>query len=80
MAIAPQILAEPAAPDPTVFNFWRSQAGIGSSRPLTHEMLREAFNACSKGHNKPDYIVTSRTVYQTYARELGLVYDVDLAA
>lgn len=78
--IAPSIVVEPLSPP----NFWRSQATLGASPPLTLEMLRDAFNLASKGSAAPpNTIVTTRAIYERYAslaRECGLVYDSDLAA
>ena len=79
--VAPQIPLPAPVAKASAHTWWRSQAALGSSPPLTLAMLQEAFEKCSRGGSaSPQYLVTSRQVAETYARMCGLVYDLEIAA
>ena len=45
-----------------------------SLRPLTYDMLRQAYEACAIGSRGPSLMV----MHSSIARKLGLVYDVEI--
>ncbi len=73
--VIPAPIAEALESGPSTW--WRSQA-IGHSEPLSLDVLRRAFEACSKGGAglHPHYWIVSASA----ARQYGLIYDVEIAA
>ena len=70
-AIAPTLSA-----DTPVQPFWNSRRSTDSGA-LTLQMIRDAYEKCSRGGNiGPEYMIVSSST----ARQLGLLYDVDLEA
>ena len=80
VAVAPSVLIEPLSPP----SFWRSQATLGASRPLTLKLLREVYAKCSIGYgSSPQFIIAGAATverYQSLARECGLIFDAEIAA
>ena len=78
-AVAPS-LSMPAS-NASASPFWSYQTGLGSARPLSMELLREALEKCSRGSgSSPQYLITTRAAMESYARMCGLVYNIEIAA
>ena len=81
-AVVVPSLPIPGLPVPeSAQSWWRAQDLAGPSRALTYDLLREAYEKCSRGpHHGPQYIITTREVADRYARLSGLVFDAEIAA
>lgn len=51
--------------DRATYTWWRNQYDTASAASLTSKM-RSFYNACGKGRSKPDIIITTYDLYETY--------------
>lgn len=81
IAAAPEIIVAPPASPPT---WWSAQLPAGDGGALTWDLLQRAYEMVAiHGGNTPTTFLTTKAVaakYQTLAREVGLIFDLDIAA